>query len=55
MLAEERRCAYVEITRARKYLTLTTTGERFQKPAERSRFLSELPQGSFTQFDMQPE
>lgn len=54
MLAEERRCAYVEITRARKFLTITTTGERFQKPAERSRFLSELPPGTYSRFDMQP-
>lgn len=54
MLAEERRCAYVEITRAREFMTITTTGERFQKPAERSRFLAELPAGSFHRFDMQP-
>lgn len=54
MLAEERRCAYVEITRAREELTLTTTGERFQKTAEKSRFLDELPAGSFCRFDMQP-
>lgn len=55
MLAEERRCAYVEITRARKFLTITTTGERFQKVAEESRFLRELPAGTFHRFDMQPE
>lgn len=54
MLAEERRCAYVEITRARKQLTLTWTGERFQKPAERSRFLDNIPKGTFEPFDMQP-
>ena len=54
MLAEERRCGYVLITRARRFLTLTTTGERFSKPAERSRFLDELPKGAFHKFDMQP-
>lgn len=54
MLAEERRCAYVEITRARERLTLTWTGERFQKPAERSRFLDNIPKGTFEAFDMQP-
>lgn len=41
---EERRCAYVLVTRARKSLFLTTTGERFQKPANPSRFLGDLPQ-----------
>ena len=54
MLAEERRCAYVEITRARRELTLTWTGERFQSPAVRSRFLDNLPAGTFTAMDMQP-
>jgi len=55
MLAEERRCAYVEITRARRQLTITATGERFMKPASRSRFLNDLPKGTYHSFDMQPE
>lgn len=42
-LDEERRCAYVLITRAREQLYLTNTGERFQKPASASRFLSDIP------------
>lgn len=54
LVAEERRCAYVEITRARKHLTLTATGERFAKPATRSRFLNDLPPGTFVKYDMQP-
>ena len=54
-LAEERRCGYVEITRARRNLTLTTTGERFQKPAIRSRFLNELPEGSYEEFNIEPD
>ena len=45
-LDEERRCAYVLITRAMKRLCLTTTGERFQKPASASRFLSDIPSES---------
>lgn len=40
---EERRCAYVLITRARKELHLTHTSERFQKAAERSRFIGQIP------------
>jgi DNA helicase-2/ATP-dependent DNA helicase PcrA len=54
-LAEERRCGYVEITRARKSLTLTTTGERFQKPAIRSRFLNEIPSDSCEEFNIEPD
>ena len=54
LIAEERRCAYVQITRARRQMTITTTGERFQKPAIASRFLSELPTGAVVRFDMQP-
>jgi DNA helicase-2/ATP-dependent DNA helicase PcrA len=54
LIAEERRCAYVQITRARRQMTITTTGERFQKPAIASRFLSELPAGAVVRFDMQP-
>ena len=42
-LDEERRCAYVLITRARERLCLTTTGERFQKPASPSRFIGDIP------------
>lgn len=42
-LDEERRCAYVLITRARERLCITNTGERFQKPASASRFLSDIP------------
>jgi len=42
-LDEERRCAYVLITRAREHLFLTTTNERFQKPASPSRFLGDIP------------
>ena len=53
--AEERRCGYVEITRARKSLTLTTTGERFQKPAIRSRFLNEIPSSSCEEFNIEPD
>ncbi|MFZ3481816.1 ATP-dependent helicase [Sphingomonas sp. 3-13AW] len=53
-LAEERRCAYVEITRARETLILTTTGERNLKPASPSRFLDELPD-SVIYIDNQPE
>ena len=41
---EERRCAYVLVTRARKLLFLTYTGERFQKAAIPSRFITDLPQ-----------
>lgn len=52
-LAEERRCAYVEITRARETLILTTTGERNLKPASPSRFLDELPD-SVLYIDNQP-
>lgn len=55
MIAEERRCAYVQMTRARYELTITHVGERFQKPAHPSRFLSELPPNTFQKFDMQPE
>lgn len=54
MIAEERRCAYVQITRARQRMTITTTGERFSKPAIASRFLSELPPKAVVKFDMQP-
>lgn len=43
-LDEERRCAYVLITRAREQLYLTNTGERFQKPASASRFISDIPE-----------
>lgn len=52
-LAEERRCAYVQITRARETLILTTTGERNLKPASPSRFLDELPD-SVLYIDNQP-
>lgn len=45
-LDEERRCAYVQITRAREKLFITTTGERFQKPASPSRFLGDIPEES---------
>lgn len=51
-VAEERRCGYVLITRARQYLTLTTTGERFNQPAIRSRFLDELPEKSVEEKDL---
>lgn len=54
-LAEERRCAYVVITRARESLTITTTGERFLKPAIRSRFLADLPESACQFHDMQPD
>lgn len=54
MLDEERRCAYVQITRARRMMTITTTGERFQNPAIGSRFLSELPPRTYLRMDMQP-
>lgn len=54
-LAEERRCAYVQVTRAREFMVITTTGERFMKPAIKSRFLSELPIDTYQLFDMQPE
>lgn len=40
---EERRCAYVLITRARRELHITATAERFQKPAVISRFIDEIP------------
>jgi DNA helicase-2/ATP-dependent DNA helicase PcrA len=53
-LAEERRCAYVQITRARETLILTTTGERNLKPASRSRFLDELPDAACLYIDTQP-
>ena len=52
-LAEERRCAYVQITRARETLIITTTGERNLKPASPSRFLDELPD-SVLYIDNQP-
>mgnify|MGYP000415618979 CR=1 FL=1 len=54
MLDEERRCAYVLITRAMRSLTLTYTGERFNNPAIPSRFIDELPGASTEQFSMQP-
>lgn len=41
-LEEERRMLYVAMTRARKYLHLSFVKERFHKPAEPSRFLSEI-------------
>ncbi|HED19638.1 MAG TPA: ATP-dependent DNA helicase Rep, partial [Gammaproteobacteria bacterium] len=48
-LEEERRLAYVGITRARKTLTLTYAGKRRRagewESCEPSRFLSELPDG----------
>ena len=43
-LDEERRCAYVLITRAREDLYLTSTCERFQKEAKASRFLRDIPE-----------
>jgi DNA helicase-2/ATP-dependent DNA helicase PcrA len=43
-LDEERRCAYVLITRARTKLYLTTSLERFQKPSSPSRFLGDIPE-----------
>lgn len=43
-LDEERRCAYVLVTRAREQLYLTNTSERFQKPATASRFISDIPE-----------
>lgn len=51
-IAEERRCAYVLITRARKNLVLTTTGERFNQPAIRSRFLDDLPEEDVEEIDL---
>ena len=54
MLDEERRCAYVQITRARRMMTITTTGERFQNPATGSRFLADLPPKTYLRMDMQP-
>ena len=49
---EERRCAYVEVTRARTTLYLTTTGERFQKPASPSRFLDDIPDAHSNKYDI---
>lgn len=54
-LAEERRCGYVQITRARERMTITHTGERFMKPAVPSRFLTDLPRASCQFMDMQPD
>lgn len=50
-LDEERRCAYVEITRARRELHITTTGERFMREAIPSRFLDELPVSAVQRLD----
>ncbi|HEX9241948.1 MAG TPA: UvrD-helicase domain-containing protein [Anaeromyxobacter sp.] len=54
-LDEERRLAYVGITRAREHLTLTRAAARTRRgkeePKTPSRFLGDLPAGAFEQVD----
>ncbi len=60
-MAEERRLAYVAVTRAREQLTISYTQNRTRYgkiiPMTRSRFLEELPEDSVArkEGDMAPE
>ena len=51
---EERRIAYVAMTRARNQLEITVSAERFGRPSRESRFLRDLPHSSAELWEMPP-